>query len=315
MHQLRRFRIPALVGLCLAAALAAGPGAGCSALAQPNFPSGSSSRADREEALAALPMVHLSADAQRRIAGVVDRATLYRRMPATTIETDPDLFVLLARYPEIVVEIWQLMGVSQMTCERTGPFTLKSDDGSGTKSEVELVYGTPNTHLYYGTGLYTGNLLRRPVPAECVIMLRTRYGQGSEQQTLASNTLDVFLFVDNALLGAAARTVMPLVARTADHNFVESIRFVQRLNETTEKNGPGVQGMAWRLDGLRPDVRQQFIETAGMVHERALARKSALVRAAGQVTERPEYPFASVQGAVWQAEPGPRTISISDQGR
>jgi hypothetical protein len=249
------------------------------AAAQTGNQTGNSSRDQRREAIEAIPIGQLAPDAQQKISAVLERVALYRRLPATKIETDPDLFVLLARYPEIVVEIWKLMGVSQMECQRTGPYTLRSDDGSGTASEIELVYGTSNLHLFYGTGTYTGNLMRKPVDAECVLLLRTSYGQTADGRPTSGSTLDVFIKIDNALVGAAARTLLPLVGRTADHNFVETLRFVQRLNETTEKNGPGVQGMAWRLEGLQPDVRDQYITTSGIVHERALQRAATAATA------------------------------------
>lgn len=260
------------------------------ASAQTGSQTGTSSRDQRREAIEAIPIGDLAPEAQRKISAVLEKVALYRRLPATRIESDPDLFVLLARYPEIVVEIWKLMGVSQMQCERTGPYTLRSDDGSGTASEIELVYGTSNLHLFYGTGTYTGNLMRRPVEAECVLLLRTSYGQTADGRPTAGSTLDVFLKIDNALVGAAARTLLPLVGRTADHNFVETLRFVQRLNETTEKNGPGVQGMAWRLEGLQPEVRDQYITTSGIVHERALQRAATAVPVtATQAPIPPQY--------------------------
>lgn len=236
--------------------------------------SGTSGREFRREAIAALPLQDLTPAAQRKIAAVLDQVSLYRRLPVSAIESDPDFFVLLARYPEIVVETWRLMGISQMTCERTGPFTLRSDDGAGTASEIELVYGTGNLHLYYATGTYSGNLFHRPVDAECVMLLRTSYSPAPSGGVKATNTLDVFIKIDNALVGMAAKTLLPLVGRTADQNFVESLKFVERLNSTTEKNGPGVQGMAWRLEGLDDEVRRQFIESAGVVHDRALKRQN-----------------------------------------
>lgn len=260
--------------------------------------SGSSSRDLKREAIAAIPMDRLVPEAQQKILHVIENPSLFRQLPSATIETDPDFFILLARYPEIVAEIWKLMGVSQMKCERTGPFTMKSDDGAGTVSELELVYGTESIHVFYGTGTYTGNLIRRPVDANCVLVLRTSYGLTPTGGTTAASSLDVFMRIDNAVVGLAAKTVLPLVGNTADHNFIETLKFVERLNNTTENNGPGVQGMAYRLEGLTPEVRQQFIETAGLVYDRANKRSSALTQPSQQ-----------------QAPPVSRTgFSIGDSG-
>jgi len=246
---------------------------------QPSAPTaGSSSRELRQAAAAAIPMDRLTPEAQQKISRVIEEHSMYRQLPSATIETDADMLVLLARYPEIVVEIWNLMGVTQMKCERTGAFTIRSDDAAGTVSELELVYGTESIHVFFGTGTYTGNLIRRPIDAECVLILRTAYGTSPGGETIAANTLDVFMKIDNAVVGLAAKTVLPLFGQTADHNFVETLRFVERLNNTTQNNGPGVQGMAYRLEGLVPDVRQQFVETAGLVYDRAVQRATALTQ-------------------------------------
>ncbi|MEZ6094412.1 MAG: hypothetical protein R3C03_09270 [Pirellulaceae bacterium] len=239
----------------------------CTALAQ-QLTSGSGGRAFRDEAISSIPVQELNADAQVKINDVINNCSFYRRLPVTSIEVDPEYFVLLTRYPEIVVETWRLMGVTQMETERTGPFELHSNDGAGTISDIELLYGTEDYHLFYGSGSYDGPLNRKPLDGKCLIVMRTEYAVNDQGIKTATNQLDVFLKVDHVAASFVARTLSPIVGRTADHNFVESLKFVQRLNETTEKNGPGVQGMAYRLSGLTPEVRQLFIDTAGGVFER-----------------------------------------------
>lgn len=231
--------------------------------------SGSSSRQFRNQAVESIPFQQLNPAAQEKIHEIVDRPSLYRRLPVTTIATDPDYFRFLVRYPEVIVNIWQLMGVTQMTTKRTGPFTLDTNDGAGTISNIELVYGNETMHVFYGSGTYEGPVIRKKLTGRCVLVLQTNYSKDAQGQPQATNQLDVFLKIDNATLGLMAKTIQPVVGPTADHNFTESLKFVQRLNSTTEENGPGVQGMATRMD-LDDDVREKFIEMAGIVYERAL---------------------------------------------
>ena len=51
------------------------------------------------------------------------------------------------------------------------------------------------------------------------------------------------------------------------------MKFLQRLNETTEKNGYGVQEMGKKLSVTRP-VQEKFISVAGDVHSRAVSRSA-----------------------------------------
>ena len=180
----------------------------------------------------------------------------------------PICFLFLVRQPEVVVNIWQLMGVTQMTVERTGPFQFLTNDGAGAVSNVELIYGTNQKHIYYAEGDYAGPLLKRKLKGRAVMMLNTEYAYGPGGKPTTKNSLDVFLKVENATVNLVAKTLNPIIGPTADHNFVESLKFLQRLNETTENNGTGIQRMAYRLTNLTDAVRDQFIQVAGTVYER-----------------------------------------------
>jgi len=63
--------------------------------------------------------------------------------------------------------------------------------------------------------------------------------------------------------------IQPIVGSTADHNFVESLKFIQRLDQTTQNNGPGVEQMSKRLD-IDPAVRQKYVQVIEQVFQRAI---------------------------------------------
>lgn len=229
---------------------------------------GTNSRQAKKQALNSIPYNKLKPETRNKIAAVVDNPSIYRRLPITSIDVDPDMFLFLVRYPEVVVNIWQIMGVTQMNVDRTGPFSMKSDDGVGAVSDVELVYGTNDRHIFYATGNYSGPLIKRKLNGQAVMILKTNYVLGPNGKPKATNSLDVFVKVENATVNLIAKTLNPLVGPTADHNFVETLKFVQRLNETTEQNGVGVQRMADRLQNIDGSVRTKFTEIAGLVYER-----------------------------------------------
>ncbi len=237
-------------------------------------------RQAKEEALQAIPLGYLNPVAQKKALDVLEKTTLYRRLPISAIEADPDYYRFLVRNPEVFVEIWRLMGVTKMVCERTGDFTYRCDDSAGTVSEVELLYGTEELHLFWATGSYANTLNKKPINGDCLMLLRSSTQPGPGGKPTVQSTLDVFLKIDNVTASIVAKTLAPMVGKTADHNFIESLKFVQRLNETTGRNGPGVQGMADRLEGLTTPVRDQFIDIVEVVYQRtqqALLRSSLMV--------------------------------------
>lgn len=230
---------------------------------------GSSSRKLRNETVQSLPFHQLTAEVKAKISPVLSKPSIYRRLPITSISCDPDYFRFLTRYPEVIVNIWQLMGVTNMTTQRTGPYSISTNDGAGTLSSLELIYGSDNLHIYYGKGTYEGGIVKRKMAGDCVLVLKTEASIDSQGQPQTTSQLDVFLKIENATAGLIAKTITPLVGSTADHNFVESMKFVQRLNDTTSKNGPGVQQMGEKLK-IEADVRQKFNQVVDVVFQRAI---------------------------------------------
>ena len=230
-------------------------------------PVGSSHRSYRAAGINAIPFGQINAQARKRIKDVVDHSSFYRRLPVQTIDADPEYFRLLVRKPELIISIWQLMGVTQMSTERTGPFSVKTNDGAGTISDLELIYGNDRLHVFYGNGSYTGPLLKHKLSGRCVIVLQTQTKKTATGYEL-TNVLDIYLRVDNATASLITRTIQPLVGTTADHNFSESLKFVERLNQSTRANGPGVKGMGRKLQ-ISAQVRKDFEKVVDKVYARA----------------------------------------------
>ena len=261
-----------------------------SAVAQTNAKkaTGSSHRSHRTAGIKAIPFDKINATAQKRIKDVINRPSFYRRLPVQTIDADPEYFRLLVRKPELIVSIWQLMGVTQMSTERTGPFTVKTNDGAGTISDLELVYGNDKLHVFYGNGSYKGPMLKQKLTGRCVIVLQTQATETATGFDL-TNVLDIYLKVDNVTASLITRTIQPLVGTTADHNFSESLKFVQRLNQSTRANGPGVKGMGRKLQ-IDNQVRDDFDKVVDQVYARASQKRQQanLSRPSSPVSKTPQ---------------------------
>ncbi len=293
MTQPANFRAPLRIALTiLLTTLFALPHANADQLTQ-----GTSSSQIKSQAIRAIPFDRINNQGRTKISDVVNKPSVYRRLPVTSINCDADYYKFLVRYPEVIVNIWQLMGVTKMTTDRTGPYSIATNDGAGTISELELVYGTDNLHVFYGTGTYEGPVLKRKLKGKCVLVLHSKGGKDTTGKSAVTSQLDVFLKIDNATAGLIAKSITPIVGSTADHNFVESLKFVERLNETTEKNGPGVQKMGSRLD-ISSEVRSQFNEVVDLVFERSINSGPSTNRRAeanGSVTRAAYAPASNSQ--------------------
>ncbi|MEO8497809.1 MAG: hypothetical protein ABI614_22310, partial [Planctomycetota bacterium] len=226
----------------------------------------------RKEAISSIPFDQLTEATRTKLWNVVSQPSLYRQLPVTVIEADPDMHVFLIRYPEVIVNMWQLMGVTKVQMERTGDYTFKASDGAGTACDVQLVYGDQNTHVYYSEGSYEGVLLRKLIRGSCVLVLKSDYSRTEDQHVYATNRLDMFVQLDNVGAEILAKTLHPLVGKAADHNFTESNRFLSQVSQAAEHRPEGLQQLAGRLDNVGQPVRDRFVQLATEVNHRATLR-------------------------------------------
>jgi hypothetical protein len=183
---------------------------------------------------------------------------MFRRMPISVIECDPEIHRFLVRYPEVVVNIWQLMGITKVSADRVAPYLLNCADGVGTVTNLELIYGDSNTHVIFCEGSYEGPLFRKPLTGRCVLVLKSGTVPSRADSFTLSNQLDIFLQVDHAGVDVFARTLHPLLGKSADINFRESMNFLQRMSRAAQNNGEGMQHLASRLQDVDDSVRMEF---------------------------------------------------------
>jgi hypothetical protein len=224
-----------------------------------------SSSSTESNAVERIPFNRLVGPAQENIRGVVERPSYFRRLPTQTIECDPELFTLLVRYPEIIVNIWDLMGITKVEVKRIAPYVFTGQDGAGTACRCELLYGTSDVHVYYGNGAYSGTLAARDVEGRCVCVLHSSTATNRAGRSTITLSMDVFMKLDNFGADLVTRTLAPLVGKTADYKFIESAKFVSQLNELCEKNPAAAAQLAQRLNHVDPSVRAKFAQVVANI--------------------------------------------------
>ena len=227
-------------------------------------------RCSATKAIQAIPFDKLSRE--MRYAGdttVINNTSIYRRLPTQSIDCDPDLFVFLLRNPEVVVDIWRVMGITNMTLDRSGPDRYRAADGQGTTGIVDFAYRSSDLHVIYSEGTYDGPMYPTKLRGQCVIVLKSSYARDANGHMHVTNRLDAFLRIENLGAEIVAKTLQPLLGKTADHNFSETSSFVGSLSHTAETNPNGVGRLAQKLNHVEPQVRQQFADLAGHAADNA----------------------------------------------
>ena len=239
-----------------------------------------SSRAARDEAMRAIPWKRLTEPQRRQARSVVQNASMYRRLPTRVIDCDPDLFTFLAQHPEIVVDVWRVMGVSKVLLDRVDNGTYRGTDGAGTTGSVRFLYANwrPNADIVaviYANGAYEGKPFVTPVKSQSVMLLRSSAVQETNGRHYVTVRVDSFVHIDPIGLELLAKTVRPWITKAADYNFVETMTFVSNFSRTAEMNPQGMQRLASRLTTVDEPTRDALVQLCYQTADRYAQREHA----------------------------------------
>ncbi len=251
----------ALLALSLCCCTAAGASAGWAA---ETSSSTTSSRA-RNEAIRAIPFQRMAPDYRRRVKQVLNDTSLYRRLPTMTVDCHPPLFTFLAKNPDVLVQIWRQLGISNIDLVREGNNKYRLTDSVGTVGHLVIVEQNcddraQNRLVMYAEGAYEGKPFKRPVRAQCVLLLRSGSVQETNGRHYVAVRLDTFLRIDRASLELFAKAVHPLVGRTTDRNFVDTINFIGNMSQAAETRPLTIERLANSLPRVSADRKRRLVQ-------------------------------------------------------
>jgi hypothetical protein len=232
----------------------------------------SSSQSAREEAARAIPWQRLGPEQKRLAQSIVNGAGIYRRLPTRVIDCDPAMFTFLVQHPEVIADVWRVMGISRIKVEKLQDGGYRCSDGAGTTGTVRFLtteWGAEgrNTALIFADGAYDGKPFVVPLKAQTIALMRSEAVQERNGRRYVTVRADVFIRVEQMALDLVAKSVQPWVNATADRNLVETLTFFSNFSRTAEKNPNGMQRLASRLPTVDEPTRRELVqlcyETAG----------------------------------------------------
>lgn len=264
-------------GLCLLLLAAA------SAAARPPSPAGQSAPSgggdSRREAIRTIPWDALAEPDRAAVSEVVSDATLFHRMPTRSVECDAELFALLTERPEMLVEVWNLMGISKLTLDPIGPQRYRAVDATGTVGDLRTWHAgggdRPRRVVALCQGVYDAPAMPKPLSADCVLLLTWQAMASPDGRPYVRADLDAFIDLDRPAAQLIARTLKPLLVRTANHNFTETMRFVAMFSRTAERNPAGMNRLAGHLRKIDEPTRRRFVTVCHRTADRAATRLEA----------------------------------------
>lgn len=229
----------------------------------------SSAKSTRDEAMRAIPIDKLSESGQQKVASVLKQISIFRRLPTQVIECDPNLYLFLIEHPEMVVNMWEVMDVSDMKLEKTGPDQYKMNDGAGTIGKVEMLWHTHDLHVMFADGAYSGPMFANPVKGRCLLVLKTGYVRETNGKYYITCRLDSFIQLENVGIEFVARTFQPMIGKTADHNFRETAAFLAMISRSAEVQHPSLRKLTEQLTVPTDEDRAEFVAITNRIGQSA----------------------------------------------
>jgi len=224
----------------------------------------------REKSAATIPWKKLTSEAREKLQSVVNNSTVFHQSPIQKTPCDHNVYLHLIRYPELVVNMWELMGVSKLRMDRQQDYLIDIDDGYGTQSQLELVYGNKNLHIFFAEGAYKGSIIPTTSKGRFVLVLETSKSMHG-QQPVISHRLNLFIQVDKSANQLVVKTLQGIFLKMVDMNFAETTKFIGQIDDIIQDNPDGMKRLSGRLTRVQTPIRQQFnklIERANAQYSR-----------------------------------------------
>ncbi len=262
---LHRFAVwSLLIGLAL-------PWGGTSRAAEKSLEASTSSQA-RSEALEAISLQRISPEYREAVRAVLTDTSVFRRLPTQVVDCDPEMFSFLAKNPEVLVEIWRELGITQVSLERIDANSFRMADNAGTTGKLVIVEQVCEEHaqnrfVMYAEGSYEGKPFTKPVKAQCVLLLRSGSFVESNGRNYVAARLDSFIHIDRASLEIFAKVVHPLVGKMADRNFSDTVTFVGSFSQAAEMEPARIKRLSEKLVHVGVSRQHELAKIAYDCHE------------------------------------------------
>lgn len=229
----------------------------------------------KSQAIKSVPWQDLTPQAQAKAYACVTKHTAYRRLPIRVIQCDSQLYWFLVNHPDVIVNIWETLGITQLSLSEQEGGTFELIDRAGTEGTVEFLHRDTRKLLVYTEGTYDGPLFAKTLNGRSLMILTSHYLQGRDGKHYITCQADCFVKIDNVGADLIARLLHPLVGHVVDNNFIQAIGFAGDLSLTAEVDPIGTQSLASQLKGIRPELRDEFKQLCRQVSDRAIARNNA----------------------------------------
>lgn len=222
----------------------------------PPLAKAASDKKTRQESITAISQIPLTPQNSAQAYSVLNNISVFRRLPVFRIPADGEFVKYLANNPDIVVNIWEKIGISQISVLEQGKGLYRVSDIAGTSGTMKNLWSGENGVLYYMEGGYRGNLLARHVRGKALILVRFNVQRDASGLEYTTCFVDTFLSLDQDFYDAATKLLFPMLGRVADNNLEQSLFFVYWYSDRCKRSPYNMASFALELKNARLETRQ-----------------------------------------------------------
>jgi len=183
------------------------------------------------------------------------------------VDCDPKMFTYLSKNPETLVEIWRKLDITRIELQRQSENSFRLADNSGTTGKLIIVEQNcddraQNRIVMFAEGAYEGKPFHRPVRAQCVLLLRSGSMKETNGRDFVAVRLDSFIRIERASIELLAKVVHPLVGKTADRNFSDTLQFISSFSHAAETRPATIERLVSDLPHVSPESQDALIQIA-----------------------------------------------------
>jgi hypothetical protein len=232
-----------------------------------------SSKASRKAAIEALPLAKMSDEHRRRVSQIVSGTSIYRELPTLQFDVDPRAYRFFMDHPEAAVSIWQVMKISDFKMRQVGSETYETDDGEGTRGQIDVAFRAPNEAVVLCDGAYKSALLPTAVKASGVLHVNVEFGQRPDGSSFVTHRARLFIYFPSQTVETVARIMSPVSNAIIDQNFREVSLFLYMMSTAMTRQPGWVEAVSKRMENVSEERRTQIMVVTVGVFADARARR------------------------------------------
>ncbi|HVJ84877.1 MAG TPA: hypothetical protein VM452_04485, partial [Caulifigura sp.] len=236
---------------------------------------GTSAKAVRESARAAVPVNQLTAEHQRLAQSVLGDISLFRRLPTVKAKLDPRVYQYFLDAPDAAVSIWRVLGISKLELKQTSAGVYQADTGDGSSGTVSLLRRTPTSCIVFCDGLFKSPVLTKPIKARALVTLNAVIEPHADGTATVTHTADMFVSFPSLAVETIAKLVSPLSYKYADRNIEEITSFLRMMDVSMSRQPGWIEQIAQLMDGISAEKNRQLLQLTAAVYVDAQRRQFA----------------------------------------